>query len=162
MEPADLFIGAEPGELPLGKMTCVTLHKGDCFIERDPAPEIKPDLAVADALKRRKIQAVSPLHQAVHLIDQPPADHLIAAPVDQSVQLFALAIEPYLQNLERALFKAVLLLPAAYPLPCQFEDLQCTDNPVPVVGVDPIGSIGIDLSQALVEKIRAPFPRFLL
>ena len=59
MEPADLFIGAEPGELPLGKMTCVTLHKGDCFIERDPAPEIKPDLAVADALKRRKIQPIA-------------------------------------------------------------------------------------------------------
>src|SRR5713226_75689 len=93
MKPLNSFVGAEPCELALGEMAGVALHKSDRFIKTDLATEVKADLAVADALQRREIQAVSSFHEALHLLDKTIADHLIAAPIDLIIKLLPVTIE---------------------------------------------------------------------
>src|SRR3990172_6261962 len=132
MEPADLLVGAEPGELAFGQVTGIPLHKRNGLLQPHHAAQVETHMTVADALHGFEIQAVTTVYEPSNLLHETIGNHLLTAAIDKAIQVFALAVQPHFEDLKWAFFKTMLPLPLAHPLAPHLEELQGGAPPRPV------------------------------
>ena len=85
--PFQVFLGAEPRQLPLGELPSADFHQLDGFRQWPFAAQMLRHLPVADGLHRRFVFGEAALEQFACLVHQTAREHGVHAGIDTSVQV---------------------------------------------------------------------------
>ena len=160
MKPTNLLIAPKPGELPLGKSARISFHQKHGFRQGHLSSKYPPSVPVTNTLQRFHIEVIASLRKALHLVDQSFFDHSVTTPIDKTIKFRPLAAQTDFEGIKGRFVETVLFLPLAYRLARQFVNLQCPNNTLAVVRVNPECRRRIDLLKPLVKGSQTMLLRF--
>ena len=153
VDPVDVAKGLEPRALGFGQFSGVDFNLLDSVLKRTLSIQAGDDFGVSDGGAGLFAHRLWLGQQCLDLIKKPLFDHLLDPLID-SAAFDGLRAQPDDKPvLSRPAFP--LFLQGADRSTCQFEHLQCTDDAPPVIRVDPLGGLGVDVCQPLVQGRRA-------
>src|SRR5439155_1757588 len=153
IEPMDARITTEPRHLAAGELPGPFHGALRSLIEREPTVEVTRQLRVADRLGRRQPRAEAAVHQRADLVEPTALQHREHALGDPA--LLGLPIDPDARGTDAI---------GGVSVPCRSEraerraadrrDLEGTDGPADVAGLDARGGYWVRLGQPPVQRLR--------
>src|SRR4051794_29585845 len=134
-----------PGELAFHILTGRDLCETDGLGETGFAPNVSGKLADSDRLHDRLVWSYPERKQSPNLFDRARSDHLLEPIFSILIEAVAFGNEqpPFDLGIAKRSRRLRLSMPEAHGLASSFDDLERTDDPLAIGGLESLGSFRI-------------------
>ena len=163
IDPGDIPLPPEPGELALGKAAGIPLDQADSLLHGILAVQRAQDLSVTYALHGDILRSQSLFLQALHFFNKSLFHHPVHPGIDPFVEFCTVHGEDKKDSVvgrSPHVFAAVMLGNAQAA--ALLGEFQGPDDPLDIVGMNGLSRLRIHLLQALIEGLGPAVFGFLL